>query len=238
MFTRYAIYYTAEGALARQGAAWLGWDVDQGRLSPHPQLATLDVASITQAPRKYGFHATLMAPFRLTNGTDEKGLHAAVATLANQMDIAKVEGLKVTALGRFLALTPKGDDTAIKHLAARVVTSLDTFRTPLSPDDLSRRRKSNLSPAHEANLLRWGYPHVLDQFQFHMTLTSRLPRADLARVQQAVETHFDPVLPRPFQVNALTLVAQRADDMFVTLKRYPLALTPPSIAQHSPRHEG
>ena len=237
MFKRYAIYYTAQGAFARQGAAWLGWDVDQGQMVSHPKLASLDVASLTQSPRKYGFHATLMAPFRLADGRDEKGLHAAVATLASEMQSAEVEGLKVTALGRFLALTPKGDDTAIKHLAAQVVTDLDKFRAPLCPDDLARRRKSNLSPAHEANLMRWGYTHVMEQFRFHMTLTSRLPRADVARVQHAVETHFDPVLPRPFQVNALTLVAQRADDMFVTLKRYPLALTPTGIAQHSPMHK-
>ena len=237
MFKRYAIYYTAQGAFARQGAAWLGWDVDHGQMLPHPKLASLDVAFITQAPRKYGFHGTLKAPFQLADGSDEEDLRNAVAILASQVNRAEVEGLKVTALGRFLALTPKGDDTAIKDLAARVVTDLDKFRTPLSQDDLARRRKFNLSPAHEANLMRWGYPHVMDQFRFHMTLTSRLPRTDLARVQHAVETHFDPVLPCPFQVNALTLVAQRADDMFVTLKRYPLALTPTGIAQHSPGHK-
>ena len=223
VFKRYAIYYTAQGAFARQGAAWLGWDVDQGKAVQHPKLAALNIAALTESPRKYGFHGTLKAPFRLAKGTGEAGLQNAVATLANQIQSAEVEGLKVTALGRFLALTPQGDGTAIKELAAQVVEGLDSFRGPLHPDELAQRRKSHLSNAQETNLLRWGYPHAMDQFRFHMTLTSRLPRGELTQVQQAVENHFEPVLPRPFRIDALTLLGQRADDMFVTLKRYPLS---------------
>ena len=29
-------------------------------------------------------------------------------------------------------------------------------------------------PRQDANLLRWGYPYVLEDFRFHMTLTERL----------------------------------------------------------------
>ena len=112
VFKRYAIYYTAQGAFARQGAAWLGWDVDQGKAVPQPTLAALGVAALTKSPRKYGFHGTLKAPFRLAKGTGEAGLQNAVATLANQIQSAEVEGLKVTALGRFLALTSPRKATA------------------------------------------------------------------------------------------------------------------------------
>ena len=222
MFQRYAIYYTAQGAFGDHGAAWLGWNVGQAQATSHPNLAGLDVAKITEAPRKYGFHGTLKAPFRLAEGMDEAGLRTAVKALCAQMRPAVAERLEVTALGRFLALTPTGDESAIKSLAAQVVEHLDIFRAPLSADELARRRKPNLSAAHEANLTRWGYPHVMDQFRFHMTLTTRLPRADVAHVKKVVEAHFDPVLPKPFTIDALTLVGERTDGMFVTLKRYPL----------------
>lgn len=222
MFERYAIYYTAQGAFARQGAAWLGWDIDTGQAVPHPTFEGVDVETLTQSVRKYGFHGTLKAPFHLAESTDEDGLRTAVRTLASQLHCIQVEGLKVTALGRFLALTPTGDDSALKHLAAQVVKTLDPFRAPLAPDDLARRHKPNLSAAHEANLQQWGYPHVMDQFRFHMTLTGRLPKTNLPRVHNTVHAYFAPVLPSPFRLDALTLVGQRADGMFVTLNRTPM----------------
>ncbi len=41
--------------------------------------------------------------------------------------------------------------------------------------ELQRRRAANLTPRQEFLLMHWGYPYVLDEFRFHMTLTRRLP---------------------------------------------------------------
>lgn len=223
MFERYAIYYTPEGDFARHGAAWLGWDVDRGQAAAHPALDGLDLARLTATPRTYGFHGTLKAPFRLSKDADAAGLEAAVARLAAETPRALAEGLTVTALGRFLALTPTGDTTAIKALAAHVVRTLDSYRAPLTEAEVARRRRSNLSPAQEENLHRWGYPHVMDQFRFHMTLTGRMPRGDIGPVLETTQRYFASISPKPFVLEALTLVGQQQDRMFRTIKRFALA---------------
>ena len=67
-FDRYAIYFTPQGSLAEAGAAWLGWDLARGRTVAHPDVAGLDVAALTETPRKYGLHATIKPPFVLAEG--------------------------------------------------------------------------------------------------------------------------------------------------------------------------
>ncbi|WP_223252672.1 DUF1045 domain-containing protein [Paracoccus mutanolyticus] len=69
-FRRYAIYHLPEGALGRMGTAWLGWDPRRGSPAARPVVRALpgDAEALTRAPRPYGFHATLKAPFRLAAG--------------------------------------------------------------------------------------------------------------------------------------------------------------------------
>lgn len=222
MFERYAIYYTAQGAFASRGAAWLGWDVDQGCLTGHPQAAGLDMAGLTAVPRKYGFHGTLKAPFRLAIGMDEAGLRRAVQGVAGQLSAVHLDGLEVAVLGRFLALVPYGEAQLLREFSGEVVRRFDPFRAPSTADEIARRRKANLTPPQDANLQQWGYPHVMDQFRFHMTLTGRLPRPEIPQAQRKAAEHFAPVLPKPFVLDALTLAGQRPDGMFVTLARFPL----------------
>ncbi len=76
---RYAIYFTPQSSmpLARFGASVLGYDVSEGRDVPHLALKGIfptDIAAATAAPRKYGFHATLAAPFYLGDGHAEADL--------------------------------------------------------------------------------------------------------------------------------------------------------------------
>ena len=61
-----------------------------------------------------------------------------------------------------------------------------TLRAPLSQTDLARRRGAGLD-AREAELLALhGYPHVLERFRFHMTLTGPVDSATALRVCQAL----------------------------------------------------
>lgn len=53
--------------MAEFGARWLGWDIDHARICDRPELAGIE--DFTMGPRKYGFHGTLMPPFRLAEGT-------------------------------------------------------------------------------------------------------------------------------------------------------------------------
>ncbi len=222
MTTRYAIYFIASGAPAAHGAAWLGWDIATGRAVQHPDLPGEDVAQITERPRKYGFHATIKAPFHLRSGTDAEALRDAALNLCAGLPSVQIAALEVKALGRFLALVPVGDTAAIDTLAAQVVEGLDPFRAAPSQEELARRRKANLSQRQEAHLTRWGYPHVMDDFRFHMTLTGPVPRRDVDQIKERVAEHFASAMRAPLEINALTLVKERADGRWVSVQSLPL----------------
>ena len=224
-FRRYAIYYIPpEGPLADFGAAWLGWDIVNGRPVPHPNLPDLSVpvADLTETPRKYGLHATLKPPFRLAEGADLASLRAACADLARRERSVTLEGLDLTQLGGFQALTVQGNQTPLNAFAARVVRDLDRFRAPPTADELARRRKSNLTPRQDALLLKWGYPYVMEAFRFHITLTSRLPREKAAPVRDVLALHLAPLLPRPFVLSELALVGEDDAGLFHLVERFAL----------------
>lgn len=220
-YSRYAVYYLPpDGALALFGAAWLGWDVAKGQAVDQPSLPGLETA--TEAPRKYGFHATLKPPFRLADGRTVNDLKAVIAQLAQSNRAVSSGGLMVSRLGRFLALTAQGDTTGINTLAATCVRDLDSFRAPLTPAELERRRKSHLSPTQERLLLHWGYPYVMEEFRFHLTLTGRLPRSEIEGWQHRLSKQI-PSLPSSFVIGDIALVGERPDGRFEKIQRFSLA---------------
>lgn len=223
-FRRYGIYYTPRpGALAEFGAAWLGWDVASGTPVPHPSIdgLPLPVEDITATPRKYGLHGTIKPPFFLANGTNETELSSAFATLCASLQPITLNGLKLSRIGSFIALTIDGDQTPLATLAGQAVRDLDAFRAPPSEAELARRRKSNLSPRQEELLAQWGYPYVMDEFRFHITLSGRLGR-DAEAVIDALTPHITLLLPTPFCVDSLTLVGEDNDGMFHEIQRHTL----------------
>ena len=219
---RYAVYYAPRpGAFADRAARWLGRDAEAGRPLPQPVLPGIaDPAAITAAPRRYGFHGTLRAPFRLADGVTPEAAGDAVAALAGRLAPVVCEGLRIEALDGFLALTPVGCADALAQLGRAVVEGTDALRAPLTEDEIARRSPESLSPRQQALLRRWGYPFVMEEFQFHLTLTDRL--ADPAPVLAALEAHFAPVLPRPFAIEDLCLFGEDARGRFHLLHRYAL----------------
>lgn len=228
-YARWAVYYLPppEGrtaALAAAGAAWLGWDVETGREAAHPVLPALPVGvpDLTATPRRYGFHATIKPPFRLADGTTPADLVAACEDLCAGLAPVRLDGLQMTDLDGFLALTPDGDTGALDALAARAVANLDAFRAPAPPEEIARRRSAGLTPRQEALLARWGYPYVMEEFGFHMTLTGRLAPDLRVDVAAALGDWLAPVLPRPFEIGHLALAGEGPDGRFRLVARWPL----------------
>lgn len=221
-FTRYAIYYLPpDPALARFGANWLGWDVNTGAETTDPALTELvpEQASITARPRKYGFHATLKAPFRLAEGQSPQALIAAVSDFAAAEAPVIAGGLALSAMGSFLALRPSGDVAALNALVGRIVTTFDPFRAPAPKAELDRRRAAGLSPAQEQNLTRWGYPYVLDEFRFHMTLSGPLNAAEQSQTCAALAPVLAPLLEPRFALSQIAIAGEGPDGRFRTLCR-------------------
>ena len=222
---RYAIYYTAaQGPLADFGARWLGWDIATGSAAPHPDISDLPlpIKEITDRPRKYGLHGTIKPPFFLAQGTSADDLAQKAQALCARLRPVTLDGLALTRIGRFLALTPKGKTTALADLAAQIVTGLDPFRAPPSETELARRRSRRLSDRQEALLTQSGYPYVMEEFRFHLTLTGPVKDTQIPQVQQALDHMLAPILPRPFTINSLSLTGEGQDGRFETLTRFPL----------------
>lgn len=222
MFTRYAVYFVPGGALGENAASWLGWDLCKGQHVGQPDWEGLDVLKLTEAPRRYGFHATIKPPFHLADGTTEEELQTALAVLCGSLSPVSLAALELAAMGRFLVLAPVGNHPGISALAAEIVEQLDRFRAAPTEDELARRRAQPLRKEHEQNLRDWGYPYVMDQFRFHMTLTGRLEANERDIVIEALETLVIPSLPTPFFVGDVALVGQAKSGFFHLIRRFPL----------------
>jgi len=212
---RYAVYFTPRDTalLARLGARWLGRDAHDGKALQQPPIERVDpesFAAATAAARRYGFHGTLKAPIRLKAGETAARFLAATQALAATLVPVTIPALEVARLGGFLALVPTGPVPALDALAQRVVEALDGFRAPPEESELARRRHSRLTPRQDELLARFGYPYVLDEFRFHMTLTDAVDDGLAAALRPAAEAFFAPVLGRPVVVDALAVFVEPA----------------------------
>ena len=205
---RVAVYYTPapDSPLARLGADWLGRDAFTGTAirpadaARHPLVAE---------PARYGFHATLRAPFRPKPGVDLAALTDRLGALCAGREAPAIDRLVLARLGDFFALVPAVPKPGIAALETEVLQAFEPHRAPLAPDEVARRRPERLTERQRLSLDRWGYPFVRDDFRFHMTLTGPVPgpaealRADLAR-------HFAAVLDRPLPLDGLGLFVEPA----------------------------
>jgi len=178
-FPRYAIYFAAgsDSALSRFGAELLGYDAYSGDEVSFPQEAIQvapDWRDVTADPRKYGFHGTLKAPMALVSGKTEAELMAACAAFAGKARSIPTIRPVVDAISGFIAVIPAEPVDALQQLAADCVREFDSFRPTLTAEDRARRKPEKLSERQRDYLDRWGYPYVMEEFRFHMTLTGRL----------------------------------------------------------------
>ncbi|NBC33391.1 MAG: DUF1045 domain-containing protein [Alphaproteobacteria bacterium] len=229
MTTRYAIFYTPprSSALAQFGKRWLGYDIEAG--VPCSQMAPAAALgqSITAEPRRYGFHATLKAPFALAEGADEAGLLDAIDRYAAMQRGVVSAPMVVGKLGAFLALVPCEPAQRLTMLAADIVRHFDPFRAPLTEAERERRRPEALTEAQRAHLERWGYPYVFEEYRFHMTLTGALDRETRDRVAETLRGMVAAFAGEPLVVDALSLVRQPdPDSRFVVIRRVDLQADP------------
>jgi putative phosphonate metabolism protein len=225
-YTRYAIFWAppTDSGLARFGAEWLGWDAEAGSDARQPTLTLpRPLAEITRTPRRYGFHGTLKPPFRLAGDADAAALGRALTALAATISPTTAPGLTPTTRLGFLALMPTGPAPTLNALAAACTRDLDRFRARPQPAELAQRRTRTLTARQKTNLTRWGYPYVLDDFRFHLTLSGHLQPGEAEPLTKAATTlaapHLDPLL----HLNDICLFADPGGGKgFRLLRRYPL----------------
>jgi len=222
MSMRSAIYFAPPpgSALEAFGCGWLGRALDGTPLA-QPSVPGIDpgrLLEITRSPRHYGFHGTLKAPFALADGKSPDALDEAVGAFTRSraaFDIA----LKVGSLGGFIALVPPAASPALDALAADCVEAFDGFRAPLDEAEIARRQASGLTPRQDRHLLRYGYPYVLDDYRFHMTLTERLQAPERDRVLAILAERAARICAAPLRVDAIAIFEQPSREVPFTLRR-------------------
>jgi putative phosphonate metabolism protein len=213
IYPRYAIYYApAPGSvLDRFGASLLGYDAYGGDDLPFPDevaLARPDWRELTQDPRKYGFHATLKAPMALAPGGNEAELAAACASFAATARTIPVIEPVIDSISGFIAVVPARPPAELLQLAADVTREFDPFRAPLTPEDRARRNPAKLTPRQCEYLDLWGYPYVMEEFRFHMTLTGRLDSARREPVMAMLRDRFSAVGLKTLAIDRVALFRQ------------------------------
>lgn len=218
------MYVVPEGELFLRASDWLGWNSETGEKTYHPLVEGLPAPpqNLTETPRKYGFHGTIKPPFRLAEGTDLSTFQSALEAACAGIAPVVIPKLTVHRLGGFVAMVPEEPSADLADLAGSIVTGLDDHRAPLSEADLERRRKTGLSARQEELLQAWGYPYVLDEFRYHMTLTGRLPEEDADQTVARLSDHFADLLAKPFRIGSLGLLGEAEDGRFHLIHRYAL----------------
>lgn len=226
---RYAIYFVpaADTALYRFGAAALAYDCFAGVDIPTFDALPVDAGAwheLTAGPRRYGFHATLKAPFGLAAERSEAELVAAFESFARDLDVFPTVDPVVRLLQRFVAIVPAGETAALRELAASCVTRFDGFRAPLTEADRRRRLAAHLTAQQIAHAERWGYPYVFDEFRFHMTLTGALAPDRQAPMLSYLRDGFSRCCgERPIPIDRLALLRQDSPDArFVVIAYAPI----------------
>ncbi len=228
MSERYAIYYAppTTSELWQRASRWLGRDPATGNV-PNDGIAGIDGATltaITPSATRYGFHATLKAPFPLADGKSREELEATLHTFSLRHGRVSLGPLELRLLDGFLALTPVVQSEALTDFAGQVVAGFEPFRAPMSASERERRLKSNLT-AYQIGLMdHYGYPYVMDQFLFHMTLTDRMKPEQQEAVIAAASEWFAPVLGNPVMLDRLTLFHEpEPGEPFLRLSDFPLS---------------
>lgn len=224
---RYAIYFIPDpaSALWAFGSSVVGYDSGAGRDVPfpsHPVFQNEAARAWTEAPRRYGFHATLKAPFELREEVSEAQLQSAFEAFCATRAPVGSGDLRVSEIGKFLALVPIVQSHELSDFAGECVRAFEPFRAPLSEADLARRRSASLTARQVSYLEAWGYPYVFDAFRFHMTLSGSLADEERGRMKAALETLHESIA-QPLVIDAVGLCYQPdRDSRFRVLQRVPL----------------
>ena len=215
---RYALYFVPgePTEFHELGARWLGRDAySSKRLASPPcrRVSEETFLELTSKPRRYGFHATMRAPFELLDGSTETDLARALHELCTSFSPFEIS-VSPQIKNNNLVLQLDDPSELMDLLHRKCLQSVEAFRAVPSPAYLARRRRANLSANQDKLLLKWGYPYVLDEFDWHMTLSSIVSDHELLQAfyRDAVD-HFHSIMNRPQIVDSMTLCRQASQDM-------------------------
>jgi len=221
MSARYAIYYAPESGsgLAAFADGWIG---ETGRAVCG--AAGSDAEDALDVPSKYGFHGTLKPPFHLKPPYGESNLRDGAAMFADGHPPVSASPLELTVIGSFIALVPGADSPEVVSLAENCVLFFDLYRETPTPAERRRRLRAGLTERQKELLQQFGYPFVLDEFRFHLTLTGKLPRNESRRrLMDLLRPMVAPFTNNRLEIKEICLFKQPSpEEGFQCIERFPL----------------
>ncbi|MFB2551818.1 DUF1045 domain-containing protein [Ensifer soli] len=210
---RYALYITPpqHDALTIAAARWLGRDAFLNGAVPHEDFDGFspdEISALTAEPRRYGFHGTVKAPFELAPGRSETELLQALEEFSAEVEPFVIPALVLGEIGPFFALVPERRCEALHVFADEAVRRFEPFRAPLGEADIARRHPDRLTASQRRNLATYGYPHVLGDFRYHMTLTGPVAPERRATVRALLEDRFAAFIGAPLTVDTIGLFTE------------------------------
>ena len=170
---RIAIYWTPgkPSPLDKAASDWLKEEDNK-----IPGIPKEEVQRLLLAPNHYGFHATIKPPFRLKSeyALEDVAQELTLFIAEKQNRPFTLPRFDVARIGQFICLKPQDESSRLQKFAAETLRRFDHFRKPADEDEITRRRASGLTARQDQLLLKWGYPYVLDEFIFHLTLTGNI----------------------------------------------------------------
>ena len=225
---RYAICFTPSPSdpLTFAAASWLGRDIYSGREQEPPdgiKLSLQEHAFYTAIPRRFGFHAKLMAPFRMVSETNEGALLRELMCFASAIAPFSLPKLEVGKLGSHFGLYISEPCEAVQNLAADIVHTFSRYADRSEQIKSSTTLLDGLSAAQLTNLMRWGDPFAMDEYRFQMALTGPISPPHIAKTDCAIRTVFEPLLQAEVMVaNIALLIEEGVGGPFLVHSLHPL----------------
>ena len=175
-----------------------------------------------EQPAKYGFHATLKAPFRLKRNVKTKNFYDVISHIAAQHSRFKIKGLKIVYSKKFTFITSRKPNKLLINLENDLVKHLDTFRAELNKTEIKKRNPDSLTFKQNKYLKEWGYPFVLDQFKFHMTLMNQNNNKLSNKQKLELEKLIYKISNNLLEFNEISLLGENKNGYFEEIKRFKL----------------
>ena len=234
-YSRYAIYYAPpkESNLEEFGRYWFGWDPLNAKLINNKHRINylnrfgiknlINIDKNVLIPKKYGFHGTLIPPFKLNKNYSTNTLFKKTEEIAKKFKKFKFYKFKLKKINNFYAFVQNKKNNNINKLSNRLVRELFKFRSPLTKKEIDRRNPSKLSKLQLNILYKWGYPYLMSEFNFHMTLASEVTGNKLYLELKKIERNKEIILNEINNFDKIYIFGENQKGMFENLENFSLS---------------
>ncbi len=223
---RFAVYFVPppQSPLAAAANRWFGdhpgaaaADTQKRRLAPQRYRCIL------AGPRHYGFHATIQPPFHPAKGVSQELISSALEHLCCRHQPFLLPPLVITFMHTFFCLRPAATTPELSALAAETVQTLLVLRQPPDEAEKEKRRAANLSSRQEKILQKWGYPYLMEEYRFHLSLTGKIDdEGEIPALLQDLKEIFAAAAQEQMHFAELCLCVEENGAPLRLLRRFPL----------------